>query len=117
MPVIGPPTLLEMLSRNATRFAPTWPSPPPIAALAAAGQAAADVSVMVLACSDPRVNVQNILGLDNGTPIEAGKPPGLRATVVRNAGGRADEGTVRHLQTLQAVGGARTIVVMHHASM
>lgn len=58
---------------------------------------------MVLSCSDPRLNPYQILGIDAT----------LKATMVRNAGGRAFD-AIRSLAVLQTIGDPGTIVVMHH---
>ncbi|KAI1618946.1 carbonic anhydrase [Exophiala viscosa] len=93
--------LAEMLRRNAT-LAETYQPPPPLPAMAAASRASG-TGVVVLSCSDPRLNPYQILGLDHT----------LKATMVRNAGGRAFD-AIRTLATLQTIGAPGTIVVMHH---
>ncbi|PVH78708.1 carbonic anhydrase [Cadophora sp. DSE1049] len=59
--------------------------------------------VVVLSCSDPRLNPYQVLGLDAT----------LKATMVRNAGGRVLD-AIRTLAVLQTIGNPGTIVVMHH---
>ncbi|CAG8956586.1 hypothetical protein HYFRA_00003975 [Hymenoscyphus fraxineus] len=59
--------------------------------------------VIVLSCSDPRLNPYEILGLDQN----------LKATMVRNAGGRVFD-AIRTLAVLQTIGDPGTIAVMHH---
>ena len=84
---------------------------------------ASGAGVIVLSCSDPRLNPYQILGIDGKT---LSKPPQLvpsitgtgangiaEATMVRNAGGRAFD-AIRTLAVLQTVGQPGTIVVMHH---
>ncbi|KAF2466482.1 carbonic anhydrase [Lindgomyces ingoldianus] len=64
---------------------------------------ASGVGVVVLSCSDPRLNPYQILGID----------PTLKATMVRNAGGRVFD-AIRTLSVSQTIGTPGTIVVMHH---
>ncbi|EHK48422.1 hypothetical protein TRIATDRAFT_191312 [Trichoderma atroviride IMI 206040] len=64
---------------------------------------ASRAGVVVLSCSDPRLNPYQILGIDET----------LKATMVRNAGGRAFD-AIRTLSVLQTIGAPGTIVVMHH---
>jgi len=59
--------------------------------------------VVVISCSDPRLNPYEILGIDAT----------LKATMVRNAGGRVFD-AIRTLAVLQTIGNPTTIVVMHH---
>ncbi|KAK4935064.1 hypothetical protein LTR10_023796 [Elasticomyces elasticus] len=68
-----------------------------------AAMRASGKGVVVLSCSDPRLNPYQILGLDHT----------LKATMVRNAGGRVFD-AIRTLATLQTIGAPGTIVVMHH---
>ncbi|KAF8852868.1 carbonic anhydrase [Acephala macrosclerotiorum] len=67
------------------------------------GVRASGAGVVVLSCSDPRLNPYQVLGID----------PTLKATMVRNAGGRAFD-AIRTLAVLQTIGAPGTIVVMHH---
>lgn len=67
-------------------------------ALRASGQ-----GVVILSCSDPRLNPYQVFGIDAT----------LKATMVRNAGGRAFD-AIRSLAVLQTIGNPTTIVVMHH---
>ncbi|UKZ68818.1 uncharacterized protein TrAtP1_009837 [Trichoderma atroviride] len=67
------------------------------------GMRASRAGVVVLSCSDPRLNPYQILGIDET----------LKATMVRNAGGRAFD-AIRTLSVLQTIGAPGTIVVMHH---
>ncbi|KAN0117013.1 carbonic anhydrase [Hyaloscypha variabilis] len=98
--VTGP--LLEMLARN-SKFSETYTPPMPLMELRK-GMIASGTGVIVLSCSDPRLNPYQILGIDGKT---------LKATMVRNAGGRAFD-AIRTLAVLQTVGQPGTIVVMHH---
>ena len=68
-----------------------------------AGMRSTGAGVVVLSCSDPRLNPYQILGIDQT----------LKATMVRNAGGRAFD-AIRTLSVLQTIGSPGTIVVMHH---
>ncbi|KAH6663511.1 carbonic anhydrase [Halenospora varia] len=63
---------------------------------------AAGTGVVVISCSDPRLNPYQVLGID----------PTL-TTMVRNAGGRAFD-AIRTLVALQTIGAPGTIAVMHH---
>jgi carbonic anhydrase len=65
---------------------------------------ATGAGVVVLSCSDPRLNPYQILGIDGKT---------VKATMVRNAGGRVFD-AIRTLAVLQTIGQPGTIVVMHH---
>ncbi|KIW19133.1 hypothetical protein PV08_03425 [Exophiala spinifera] len=94
--------LAEMLARNLSKFAPTYQAPPGLMQLATKIRASGE-GVVVLSCSDPRLNPYQILGLDSSLP----------ATMVRNAGGRAFD-AIRTLSVLQTIGRPGTIVVMHH---
>ncbi|KAK1055651.1 hypothetical protein LTR33_014078 [Friedmanniomyces endolithicus] len=64
---------------------------------------ASGAGVVVVSCSDPRLNPYQILGIDQT----------LKATMVRNAGGRVFD-ALRTLAVLQTIGSPGTIVVMHH---
>ncbi|KAH7408779.1 carbonic anhydrase [Phaeosphaeria sp. MPI-PUGE-AT-0046c] len=64
---------------------------------------ASRAGVVVLSCSDPRLNPYEILGIDAS----------LKATMVRNAGGRVFD-AIRTLAVLQTIGAPGTILVMHH---
>ncbi|KPI36759.1 uncharacterized protein AB675_11751 [Cyphellophora attinorum] len=97
--VTGP--LAEMLARNKA-FAKTYTAPVGLKTMAS-GMRSSRAGVVVLSCSDPRLNPYQILGIDST----------LKATMVRNAGGRAFD-AIRTLSVLQAIGNPATIVVMHH---
>ncbi|KAE9969563.1 hypothetical protein EG328_006806 [Venturia inaequalis] len=97
--ITGP--LVEMLARN-SKFAQTYQAPAGLMQMATAMRGTG-AGVVVLSCSDPRLNPYQILGLD----------PTLKATMVRNAGGRAFD-AIRTLAALQTIGAPGTIVVMHH---
>jgi carbonic anhydrase len=91
----------------------------------AAAARASKAGVIILSCSDPRLNPYQIMGIDStlGKCPDA-LSPRLRdmetgcllltgGTMVRNAGGRVFD-AIRSLSVLQTIGDARTIVVMHH---
>ena len=59
--------------------------------------------VAVLACMDARLDVNKILGLEEG-----------EAHVIRNAGGAATEDAIRSLAISQRLLGTREIVLIHH---
>ncbi|RFU27146.1 hypothetical protein B7463_g9192, partial [Scytalidium lignicola] len=96
-----PKPLIEMLARN-SKFSRSYQSPPSLVPMASAMRASG-AGVVVLSCSDPRLNPYQILGIDQT----------LKATMVRNAGGRAFD-AIRTLSVLQTIGAPGTIVVMHH---
>ncbi|TVY24492.1 Uncharacterized protein LHYA1_G007078 [Lachnellula hyalina] len=96
--ITGP--VVEMLAHS--KFAATYKSPPGLLQMATALRASGK-GVVVISCSDPRLNPYEILG------IEAT----LKATMVRTAGGRAFD-AIRTLAVLQTIGNPTTIVVMHH---
>jgi len=97
--ITGP--LNEMLARN-KKFAETYTAPPPLMKMVEVMRSTKQ-GVVVLSCSDPRLNPYQILGID----------PTLKATMVRNAGGRVLD-AIRTLAVLQTIGNPGTIVVMHH---
>ncbi|ORY07285.1 carbonic anhydrase [Clohesyomyces aquaticus] len=97
--VSGP--LTQMLARNAA-FAQTYQAPPKLLQMASAMRSS-NAGVVVLSCSDPRLNPYQILGLDAT----------LKATMIRNAGGRVVD-AIRTLAVLQTIGAPGTIAVMHH---
>ncbi|KAK0104933.1 hypothetical protein ONS95_005195 [Cadophora gregata] len=99
MGITGP--LAEMLSRN-NKNAETYQAPPPLLKMVEQMKATKQ-GVVVLSCSDPRLNPYQVLGLDAT----------LKATMVRNAGGRVLD-AIRTLAVLQTIGNPGTIVVMHH---
>ncbi|KAK4897181.1 hypothetical protein LTR27_005074 [Elasticomyces elasticus] len=99
-----PGPVKEMLARNST-FAQTYRAGPGLVQMATAMRATG-AGVVVLSCSDPRLNPYQILGLDQT----------LKATMVRNAGGRVFD-AVRTLAVLQTIGAPGTIVVMHHTAI
>ncbi|KAK5464768.1 hypothetical protein LTS15_001331 [Exophiala xenobiotica] len=94
-------SLAEMLARN-SKFAQTYQAPPDLKQMSGVMRASG-AGVVVLSCSDPRLNPYQILGIDST----------LKATMVRNAGGRAFD-AIRTLAVLQTIGNPGTIVVMHH---
>ena len=60
--------------------------------------------VIILSCSDPRLNPYQIFGID----------PSIKGvTMVRNAGGRAFD-AIRTISVLQSIGNPKTVVVLHH---
>jgi carbonic anhydrase len=59
--------------------------------------------VAVLACMDARLDVHDLLGLDEGD-----------AHVIRNAGGVATEDAIRSLAISQRLLGTKEIVLIHH---
>lgn len=59
--------------------------------------------VAVLACMDARLDVHDLLGLDEGD-----------AHVIRNAGGVASDDAIRSLAISQRLLGTREIVLIHH---
>ena len=59
--------------------------------------------VAVLACMDARVDVHDLLGLEEGD-----------AHVIRNAGGVASDDAIRSLAISQRLLGTREIVLIHH---
>jgi len=93
--------VIEMLARN-KKFAQGYQAPPGLTQMAATMRSTG-AGVVVLSCSDPRLNPYQILGIDAT----------LKATMVRNAGGRAFD-AIRTLSVLQTIGNPGTIVVMHH---
>ncbi|KAF2498717.1 carbonic anhydrase [Lophium mytilinum] len=97
--VTGP--LVEMLARN-SKFAQSYQAPPGLVQMASTMRSTG-AGVVVISCSDPRLNPYQILGID----------PTLKATMVRNAGGRVFD-AIRTLAVLQTIGAPGTIVVMHH---
>jgi carbonic anhydrase len=86
-----------------SKFSETYTAPPPLMEMRK-GMIATGAGVVVLSCSDPRLNPYQILGIDGKT---------VKATMVRNAGGRVFD-AIRTLAVLQTIGQPGTIVVMHH---
>jgi carbonic anhydrase len=82
--------LLENNARYATRFSGPLPLPPA-------------KHVAVLACMDARLDVHDLLGLDEGD-----------AHVIRNAGGVATDDAIRSLAISQRLLGTEEIVLIHH---
>jgi carbonic anhydrase len=83
--------------------------------------------VVVVSCSDPRLNPYQILGIDQTLSNQYLLPESVRqcqtdecrclgATMVRNAGGRVFD-ALRTLAVLQTIGAPGTIAVMHHTGM
>ncbi|KAG9238931.1 carbonic anhydrase [Amylocarpus encephaloides] len=93
--------IVEMLARN-VKFAAGYQAPPGLQEMAS-GIRGTGKGVVVLSCSDPRLNPYQILGID----------PTLKATMVRNAGGRVFD-AIRTLSVLQTIGAPGTIAIMHH---
>ncbi|KAK0270683.1 hypothetical protein LTR35_013965 [Friedmanniomyces endolithicus] len=96
-------SVVEMLARNA-KFAQAYKAPPGLMQMASTMKASG-AGVVVVSCSDPRLNPYQILGIDQT----------LKATMVRNAGGRVFD-ALRTLAVLQIIGSPGTIVVMHHTN-
>ena len=84
----------------------------------------AGAGVLVVSCSDPRINPYHILGID--TTLRKSLPLSCElhvqgaeanwsvgATMIRNAGGRVFD-AIRTLAVLQNIGSPGTIVVIHH---
>jgi carbonic anhydrase len=82
--------LLENNARYAARFGGPLPLPPA-------------KHVAVLACMDARLDVHDLLGLDEGD-----------AHVIRNAGGVATDDAIRSLAISQRLLGTEEIVLIHH---
>jgi len=82
--------LLENNVRYAARFNGPLPLPPA-------------KHVAVLACMDARLDVHDLLGLDEGD-----------AHVIRNAGGVATDDAIRSLAISQRLLGTEEIVLIHH---
>jgi carbonic anhydrase len=82
--------LLENNARYAARFSGPLPLPPA-------------KHVAVLACMDARLDVHDLLGLDEGD-----------AHVIRNAGGVATDDAIRSLAISQRLLGTEEIVLIHH---
>lgn len=61
------------------------------------------LGVVILSCSDPRLNPYQVFGIDS--TIKG-------VTMVRNAGGRAVD-AIRTISVLQTIGNPNTIVVHH----
>jgi carbonic anhydrase len=93
---------MDNCSRIQSKFASTYQSPPGLMQMATALRASGQ-GVVILSCSDPRLNPYQVFGIDAT----------LKATMVRNAGGRAFD-AIRTLAVLQTIGNPTTIVVMHH---
>ena len=62
------------------------------------------LSLCVLTCMDARIDTFKLLGLRPGD-----------AHVLRNAGGRATEDTIRSIALSQAVMGTEEVLVLHHS--
>ncbi|KAH8648620.1 carbonic anhydrase [Xylariales sp. PMI_506] len=92
--------LTEMLARN-SKLAESYQAPPSLTVIAEASKAGN--GVIVLSCSDPRLHPEMIFGIDAS----------IKATMIRNAGGRAFD-AIRTVSVLQAIGGAKMVVVIHH---
>ncbi|KAF2096246.1 carbonic anhydrase [Rhizodiscina lignyota] len=93
--------VIQMLARN-SKIAQSYQTPLGLMQLVPKMRESG-TGVVVLSCSDPRLNPYQILGIDST----------LKATMVRNAGGRVFD-AIRTLAVLQTIGAPGTIVVMHH---
>jgi carbonic anhydrase len=82
--------LLENNEKYATGFSGPLPLPPAL-------------HVAVLACMDARLDVHDLLGLEEGD-----------AHVIRNAGGVATDDAIRSLAISQRLLGTREIILIHH---
>ena len=82
--------LLEQNEKYAAGFGGPLPLPPA-------------KHVAILACMDARLDVHDLLGLDEGD-----------AHVIRNAGGVATDDAIRSLAISQRLLGTREIVLIHH---
>ncbi|KAM0697710.1 hypothetical protein Q7P36_002564 [Cladosporium allicinum] len=100
--IMVPSPIAEMLERN-SEYASTHTSPPGFLKMVEMAKASGS-GVLVLSCSDPRVNPHEILGLDSKLS---------RVAMVRTAGGRAVDG-IKSLAVLQTIAGPNIVVVMHH---
>src|ERR1700710_2290813 len=83
----------ELLANNA-RYTETFSGPLPLPP---------SKGVAVVACMDARLNVYDILGLNDG-----------EAHVIRNAGGVVTEDEIRSLAISQRLLGTKEIVLIHH---
>lgn len=86
-------TIDELLAHN-ERYASSFQGPLPLPPAK---------HIAVVACMDARFSVYGALGLKEGD-----------AHVIRNAGGLADDMTMRSLVISQRLLGTRTIVLIHH---
>jgi carbonic anhydrase len=82
--------LLENNERYAASFSGPLPLPP-------------SKHIAVLACMDARINVYDVLGLEEG-----------ESHVIRNAGGVVTDDEIRSLAISQRLLGTREIVLIHH---
>src|SRR5882757_2852122 len=117
--ITGP--VVEMLARN-VKFAKGYTAPPPLMQMANAMRSSG-AGVVVISCSDPRLNPYQILGIDGQTVSELASLRRMlyigeqmlifwvctEATMVRNAGGRVFD-AIRTLSVLQTIGNPGTIV-------
>ncbi|KAH8911943.1 hypothetical protein BR93DRAFT_954615 [Coniochaeta sp. PMI_546] len=97
----GPPALVEMLTRN-KKHGEAYKAPPHLMDIAPMIRDSGN-GVVILTCSDPRVNPYAIFGLDSNLP----------AAIIRNTGGRAAD-ALRTIANLQHVALPAAVVVMHH---
>ncbi|KAH6608572.1 hypothetical protein Trco_001918 [Trichoderma cornu-damae] len=99
--------LAELLSRNSLlynrEFSQTYKSPPHLVPMVQALRQGG-AGVIILSCSDPRLNPDEVFGVDS--TIKG-------VTMIRNAGGRAMD-AIRTISILQTIGNAKTVVVLHH---
>ncbi|TVY81024.1 Uncharacterized protein LSUE1_G004365, partial [Lachnellula suecica] len=109
-----------------SKFSSTYQAPPGLVQMATALRASGQ-GVVVLSCSDPRLNPYQVLVSPFFLSLQhkslgawpqrklllTGIDATLKATMVRNAGGRAFD-AIRSLAVLQTIGNPTTIVVMHH---
>ena len=82
--------LLENNEKYAADFSGPLPLPP-------------SKNIAVLACMDARINVYDVLGLEEG-----------ESHVIRNAGGVVTDDEIRSLSISQRLLGTREIVLIHH---
>ncbi|KAL7809705.1 carbonic anhydrase [Trichoderma aethiopicum] len=95
--------LLDELLRRNSKVVENYQAPPHLIPLAEAARPIGAATI-ILSCSDPRLNPYAIFGID----------PTLQGiSMVRNAGGRAMD-AIRSISVLQAIAGAKTLVVLHH---
>ncbi|KAJ5831918.1 hypothetical protein N7474_000229 [Penicillium riverlandense] len=94
--------LKELLTRN-SKFTQNFKAPPDLMTMAAAVRNSGS-GVIILSCSDPRLNPYQIFGVD----------PSIKGvTMVRNAGGRALD-AIRTISVLQTIGNPKIVLVVHH---
>jgi carbonic anhydrase len=94
--------LKKMLDLNKNNYAANFQSPPPIMALLEKVRPTR-AGIIVISCSDPRLDPTQMFGNDKA----------VRATHVRNAGGRAAD-ALRSLAVLGSLSNPGMVVVVHH---